>query len=162
MNPQAADRCRVLEVGCGDGANLLGMAVALPHSEFCGIDLAEEPLKRERTLATEAGIRNVSLRAMDFRDADSSLGKFDYVISHGVYSWVPPEVRARLLEVCNDRLQPNGIAMVSYAVYPGAYVTQMVREPMLFHTARPLDPVERVGQARDLMNLLADYTSAEH
>ena len=44
MEPAQIDRCRVLELGCGVGSNLIGMASQLSGSEFIGLDLAGRPI----------------------------------------------------------------------------------------------------------------------
>src|SRR5471030_3018691 len=86
MTPAPVEKCRVLELGCGDGWNLITMAYGLPGSEFTGIDLASEPISRGSALTTKVGMRNLSLREMDVADA-ADLGEFDYIIAHGLYSW---------------------------------------------------------------------------
>ena len=40
-------------------------------------------------------------------------GDFDFIICHGVYSWIPEALREDLLRVCRERLTPDGVAMVS-------------------------------------------------
>ena len=40
MEPAHPHACRVLELGCASGGNLLPMAQAAPQSEFVGIDLS--------------------------------------------------------------------------------------------------------------------------
>ena len=63
MQPAPAPHCRVLELGCGDGGNLIPMAHSLPDSEFTGIDLAESPIARGQALADELALRNIRLLA---------------------------------------------------------------------------------------------------
>ena len=43
LTPAPVAACRVLELGCGDGSNLVPMAYGLPGSHFTGIDLANKP-----------------------------------------------------------------------------------------------------------------------
>jgi SAM-dependent methyltransferase len=139
------ERCRVLELGCGDGGNLIPMALTLPGSRFVGYDLAAEPIGEGRARVTELGLSNITLEARDIASLGDDLGEFDYVISHGVYSWVPEQVRDRILEIAGHHLATNGIAYVSYATYPGCLIRQLVRDMMLFHvqsTARTIDQVE--------------------
>ena len=97
MKPAPATRCRVLELGCGDGGNLIPMALALPGSEFVGIDLAGQPIARGQALAGELGLRNIRLLQMDLRDFAADPGIFDYVIAYGLYSWVPEDARRMLV-----------------------------------------------------------------
>jgi methyltransferase-like protein/trans-aconitate methyltransferase len=156
LHPAPVDRCRVLEIGCGDGGNLIPMALDLPDSEFVGIDLAEQPVARGVALAHDLGLANVDLRALDVRELPDGLGTFDYVIAHGVYSWIPPDARDALLAACGEHLAPHGVAFVSYNAYPGSYLRDMARDVLLFHASRFEDPATRVGQARALMELVVD------
>lgn len=148
-------RCRVLELGCGDGTNLLAMAVVSPESEFVGFDLAELPIAKARDAVRELGLRNVAFDARSITDIPAGLGEFDYVCSHGVYSWVPHEVRDALLAATRAHLAPRGVGYVSYSSYPGAYFRRMARDMMLFHVRNVTDPRERVLQASSLARFLA-------
>src|SRR3972149_10817617 len=71
MRPAAAERCRVLELGCGDGANLVPMAYGLPGSEFIGIDLSVRQVETATDLARQLGLTNVRFITMDIRDMAS-------------------------------------------------------------------------------------------
>ena len=154
MRPAPVTRCRVLEIGCGNGANLIPQACYLPGSSFLGIDLAGEPIAegREAVAALEPG--NIELRAADLRDLGPRDGEFDYILAHGLYSWIPAEVRDRLLAVCRERLTEHGVALVSYNVYPGRYPRQMLREILLYHTRTLAEAGERIAEARRLLKQL--------
>src|SRR6188508_1933844 len=65
MSPAPPDACRVLELGCGDGSNLLSFAFALPNSEFTGIDLSEVHIKKGKHSVDEFGLANLTLSRMD-------------------------------------------------------------------------------------------------
>jgi 2-polyprenyl-3-methyl-5-hydroxy-6-metoxy-1,4-benzoquinol methylase len=110
--------CRVLEIGCGEGVNLMSMALGAPASEFVGIDLAEAPIAQGRVTAQASGLANVTLRVQDL--AGVAPGEFDYIIAHGVYAWVPALVRVALMRLIGKCLRPDGLAFVSYNVYPAA------------------------------------------
>ena len=161
LNPAPAERCRVLEAGCGDGGNLLPMAWQYPDSEYVGIDLAPTPLEHGRKLAAEAGVKNLKLIHRDMRDMTADGGTFDYIIAHGFYSWVPDEARALLLELCRKVLSPHGVVFISYNAYPGAHVREMLRGIMLFHASGAPTAEEKVDQARAVAGLLADCIPEE-
>lgn len=147
--------CRVLELGCGDGGNVLPMALSMPGSSFVGIDLSPAAVERARHAAAETGIGNASFLQGDIRALPPELTEFDYVIAHGVYSWVPPEVRAALLRAVRERMRPGGVAFVSYNALPGDHIRGVVRGMMKMHTAHITDPRKRLEQARALLALLA-------
>lgn len=150
----AIGTCRVLELGCGDGGNLIPMAVELPGARFIGVDLAEKPIATGSAVVAALGLGNIELRAGDLREIDASWGEFDYIIAHGLYSWTPEGVRDRILGICGENLAGEGVAFVSYNALPGGRVRQMLREMMLFHVAEFADPRERIEQARALMGFV--------
>ncbi|RPI58997.1 MAG: class I SAM-dependent methyltransferase, partial [Chloroflexi bacterium] len=110
MSPAPVERCRVLEMGCAGGGNLLPMADGLPGSEFVGIDASAVQIAAGQGAVAALGLANLSLRHLDILDVDESLGRFDYILVHGVYSWVPPEVQNKILTVCKENLAPQGVA----------------------------------------------------
>src|SRR5262249_26620757 len=119
MNPTSVESCRVLELGCGAGGNLIPMAFDLSESGFVGIDLAGSAISQGRELIKALGLKNISLQQADLMDLSSELGKFDYIIAHGLFSWVPEVVRDRILAICRAHLAPEGVAYISYNAYPG-------------------------------------------
>jgi methyltransferase-like protein/trans-aconitate methyltransferase len=159
MQPAPVDGCRVLELGCGVGTNLVGMAFQLPASEFVGLDLARRPIASGLSFAKALGLGNITFHSMDLCEAGPErFGQFDFIIAHGLYSWVPQPVRERILAICRGMLKPQGIAYVSYNAYPGNHLRDLVRGMMRFHTSPFEDPIEKVGQARGLLKFLAEST----
>jgi SAM-dependent methyltransferase len=161
MKPAPVTACRVLELGCGDGANLIPQAYYLPQCHFLGIDLAEAPIAAGNAITAELGLSNIILRAADLRDLGPDEGEFDYIFAHGLYSWIPADVRDRLLAVCRERLAPQGVAFVSYNVYPGRQSRQMIREILLYHTRAIEDPAQRIAAARRLLPQI-EHEEAKH
>jgi len=156
MTPAPVTACRVLEIGCGTGGNLIPMAYRLPGSRFTGIDLAETAIAAGRRAADELQLANLDLIAMDLREIGPAVGEFDYIVAQGVYSWIPDDLRDRLLAVCRERLAPQGVAYVSYNALPGRYVRMMLRDMMVYHTRNCADPRERIEQARSLLRMLGE------
>jgi SAM-dependent methyltransferase len=156
LEPASPERCRVLEVGCGEGGNLLPMAYTLPGSHFLGIDASAFAVGRARDFAAALGMANVRFEQTDLAHVGDNSGTFDYVIAHGVYSWIPQSLREKLLELCGVVLARNGIAYVSYNALPGQRIRQMLREMMLFHVGIYEDPQQRVSQARALVDFIED------
>jgi len=136
------------------------MAWSLPGSEFLGLDLASRPIERGKQMVHDVGLANLRLLQGDLTDIPGDWGPFDYIIAHGLYSWVPPQVRDRLLEVCRALLAPQGIAFVSYNTLPGGHLRNMVREMLLFHVRDLETPEERVRQASALVQFLAQAQNA--
>lgn len=151
MAPADPARCRVLELGCGDGANLFPIALAWPQARVVGIDLAESAIARGRRAVEATGLGNLDLRCGDLASLPDDLGEFDYVIAHGVYSWVPEAVRRALLAACRRHLAPQGVAFVSYNVLPGGHLRRMLREMLLMHVEGIDAPQERCAAAREFL-----------
>jgi methyltransferase-like protein/2-polyprenyl-3-methyl-5-hydroxy-6-metoxy-1,4-benzoquinol methylase len=154
MRPAPVDRCRVLDMGCGLGGNLVPMAELLPDSRFVGIDLSARQIEAGQEAVRALGLTNIELKALSIGDIDTSFGEFDYIICHGVYSWVPAAVQQAILRVCKQNLAPAGVAYVSYNCYPGWHFRGMIREMMQFHVRQFDQPGQKIQQARALMSFL--------
>jgi SAM-dependent methyltransferase len=145
LSPAPVEQCRVLEMGCNDGANLIPMAYAMPKSEFVGFDLAAVPVAHAQERIRELGLRNARIFQSNLLDVGAELGQFDYIVAHGLYAWVPEPVRERLLALCGELLTPEGIAFVSYNALPGSHLRRMIREMMLYRAKGIEDPEQRVA-----------------
>jgi cyclopropane fatty-acyl-phospholipid synthase-like methyltransferase len=110
LSPASAATCRVLELGCGDAANALAIAQTLPGATVVGVDASASAIARGRSLAAAAGLGNVELRTAEFSEVESlaRVGPVDYVIAHGVYSWIAPAARGALLELTRRVLARRG------------------------------------------------------
>lgn len=146
-----------LELGCGDGTNLIAFAYAYPESRFVGIDLAERHIEKARLSAEELRLKNIEFIAADIGELDlASLGTFDMIVAHGLFSWIPDAVRERVLLMYNELLEPNGIGYISYNAFPGCRVRQMMNDMMRFHCGEIDDAAERVEEAKTFVDFLAD------
>jgi SAM-dependent methyltransferase len=160
--PAPAASCRVLEVGCNNGANLLPLAADLPDARFVGCDLSPSAIAAARTAVAELGLANVTLFEGDLSALPEALGEFDYMIAHGVYSWVAPSVRDAMLALAGRRLKRNGVLFVSYNVYPGGYVRRAAWEALHFRVDRIADPRARLRAAREFAAALAEPGITQH
>lgn len=147
------DHCRVLELGCASGSNLIPMAFGLPNSQFVGVDLSAGQIADAQRVSGDLGLRNIEFHTADLMDLGEELGKFDYLIAHGLYSWAPAAVRDKLLALGGALLAPRGVAYVSYKTYPGGHVADMIRQMGLYHTQH-VDPGEWPRRMGELIHLL--------
>jgi protein-L-isoaspartate O-methyltransferase len=154
------DRCSVLEVGCNDGANLIPMAVSLPNAHFVGWDLSPRALDAGRRTISALGLTNVALFEGDLTTLATAHREFDFIVAHGVYSWVPPNVRDALFALAAERLAPNGILYVSFNVLPGCRVRQAAWDVLHHHVDHIESARARLDAARQLANLIADGGTA--
>lgn len=156
-----APRCRVLELGCGAGGNIIPMAFQYPGSEFLGIDLSETTVARGVGEIAALRLKNITLRCTDIMAVDAAYGRFDYIIAHGVYSWVPAPVREKVLSIFSENLAPRGVAYVSYNSFPGSHLRNLTRDVMLHHVGGISDPRERVAQARGILKFLSEASAKD-
>ena len=160
LRPPELASCRVLELGCASGDNIVPMALGLPNARFVGIDLSGRQIEQGQRMIAELGLDNVELRQYNIADIDPTWGKFDYIISHGIYSWIPAAVREKLLAICKENLTEHGIAYVSYNTLPGWHMRGMIRDMMMYHSSAFTGISAKVSQARGLLDFLARSASA--
>ena len=128
-NPKTA---RVLELGATYGGNIISQALFNPDATFVGIELSQEQVEKGNEVIANAGLTNVSLVQSDIASIGSEIGTFDYIIAHGVYSWVDDGVKDALLRLIDEHLAEDGLAYVSYNTYPGWHTMEEVRQLMMF------------------------------
>jgi SAM-dependent methyltransferase len=156
LSPPPVPTARILEIGCAAGGNLIPLAARLPDTTCLGIDLSGVQIEQGQRSVRGLGLRNIELRQQSVTQLGAGDGPFDYVICHGVYSWVPDDVRAAILRVCGTCLSDNGIAIVSYNVRPGWHMKLALRDALLAHAAHIADPSQKIAQARWLIEFLKD------
>jgi SAM-dependent methyltransferase len=159
LSPAAVDDCRVLEVGCARGGNLVPMAASLPTSRFVGLDLSDHHIAQASAARDALGLRNLELVRGDIAEVGGQLGTFDYIIAHGVYSWLPAPTRDRLMALCGSALAPQGIAYISHNVYPGWHRKLALRHMMLYHARGIERATDRVAAAKALLEFLSTASS---
>lgn len=162
LQPAPLGHCRVLELGCAAGGNLIPMALALPESQFIGLDLSQRQIGDGLKLIERLGLKNVELKHQSILDVTADLGRFDYIICHGVYSWVPRPVQDKIMAICKENLACQGVAFVSYNTLPGWHMRGMIRDMMYYHASHFAEPSMRVRQSRNLLDFLAKSVSQEN
>ena len=156
LQPPDVGTSRVLELGCASGSNIIPMALGLPNARFIGIDLSVRQIDEGQRQIRALGLTNIELRQQDIAGVDASWGKFDYIVGHGIYSWVPAPVRERILSICRENLAPAGVAYVSYNSLPGWHIRGMLRDMMLYHSSQFQGATTRIREARGLLDFLAE------
>jgi SAM-dependent methyltransferase len=153
---------RVLEIGCAAGGNLLPFAAAHPRAQVVGIDLSQVQIDQGRRRVEALDLNNVTLLAGDIAQLDlATLGQFDFVIAHGVYSWVPENVQDALLSAFRRLLAPKGVAYISYNVYPGWKSKEVMRDAMMLASGASGTPEEKVRDARRMADFLEEVAPAD-
>ena len=157
----APDRCRVLELGCADGMNLLPLAERFPRSQFLGADFAPGHIAAAEEARAACGADNVRFVCADLREFEPEAQGFDYVIAHGIYSWVSDEVKERLLGICARALAPGGVAYVSYNTLPVWGFVDGLREFLLTETEHEREPAQQIERARRVMTALTECIAGQ-
>jgi SAM-dependent methyltransferase len=156
LNAASPDNARVLELGCSSGLNTLAMAQLFPQAEFVGVDYSARQIQEAEEALAATGLTNVRFVQADIADLGEDLGQFDYIITHGIYSWVPQRVKEAILRISRENLKPDGIAYISYNVLPGWRMRGALRDMMLMHTAGIQDVPGKVAQSKALIKFLAE------
>lgn len=163
IEPPDPRRARVLELGGGDGGNSLAIAAAWPEAHCTCYDLSDAAIERGRGLAERAKLTNVELRAADLLELPEHLGEFDYVVLHGLITWVPDPVRDAALRIAAASLAPGGLVMCDYNALPGWAFWTTSRALLLEGAAScpSDDPSERIAHARRLVQLARELNGSD-
>ncbi|WP_316353328.1 methyltransferase regulatory domain-containing protein [Candidatus Trichorickettsia mobilis] len=154
MKPVKPEQARVLELGCGIGGNLIPHAANYPEAEFVGVDLSKAQIDEANKHVVGLGLKNIKFHPCSITDIDESWGKFDYIIAHGLLSWVPEFVKNKIFEISSKNLSKNGIAYISYNTLPGWNMIRSIREMMLYHTRKTNDLREKYIQAKSFLDFM--------
>ena len=152
---------RILELGCGDGTHLAWMAATLPRATCVGVDLSRAAVDKGLQAIARKGLSNATLQAMDVMQIDASFGQFDYIISHGLYSWVPDPVREHILRICRANLSAKGVAYISFNTKPENAFRDVAREIMRLGAGDATDPQERLARGRAALKAVAESTRSD-
>ena len=107
----------VTELGCGAGANLISFAYYHPEVSFFGIDNSDTELECATRTIQILELNNIQFTHRDVRDLKTSdISQSDYIIAHGIYSWIPDDARGAILSFCAHNLKSAGLAYISYNV----------------------------------------------
>ena len=152
--------CRVLELGCAAGRNLIPQAAEFPGSQFLGADFSAAEVAAGGSIIADLSLDNIELRQAGIEQVDTSWGQFDYILCLGVFSWVTADLQAKLLSICRENLAPHGVALISFNAYPGWHLQTVVRDLLRYHAAAFGDRRQQISEARSLLEFVADQTPA--
>ena len=159
LAPADIAACRVLELGCASGRNLIPQAVAFPNSQFVGVDLAQDQVRRGQEDIAALGLSNIELHHTDLTTLDEAWGEFDYIFCPGVLSWIPTTLRTKLFSVCCERLSETGLALISYNTLPGWYMHNVTRDMMRYHVQHFDTPDKKALEARKIIKFAVENSN---
>jgi len=121
--PDLSRPFRYADLGCGNGFTALAVAASCPEAEVWGFDFNPAHVEWATRLAAMADLPNVRFVETSFAELASrplaDLPQFDFMVSHGVLSWISPENQRLMMEVIRQRLRPGGLSYISYNVTTG-------------------------------------------
>ena len=163
LTPAAVATAHILELGCASGGNLIPLAAQFPQAQFVGVDLAQRQIDDGQRRVAELGLNNITLYQADLAETAFAPGAFDYILCHGVFSWVPPSVQDAILRICTSSLTPAGLALITYNVLPGWHLRSAVRDICLHYAGTTGSPRERADRARRALIEIAElHSNAGH
>lgn len=151
---------RYLELGCGQGFNLLVLAAANPGIEYVGIDFDPLHIRHAQTLAAESGLQNAKFIEADFAELaqqwPADLGTYDYVALHGIYTWISVPLRAAVVKCLGHAVKPGGLVYNGYNSQPGWLAGMALQHLLRKHSIDTgLAPTQAITSGIDLMKRLA-------
>ena len=132
------------DLGCGQGESINLFAACHPEGEFHAVDFNSAHIEGARGLAGQADLENVTFWEADFVDLyELPLPAFDFIVIHGVYTWVGTEPRRCILEFLHNKLKPGGVVYLSYNSLPGWNVHAPLRELLTSYADTQSGPLEQ-------------------
>lgn len=162
VEPPSVDNCSVLELGCGCGENLIPMALTLPQSRFVGIDFSEKQIEEAKRTIDLLGLSNISCQCADIVEFDLNQGRFDYIICHGVFTWVTEEVQEKILAICSAALSDQGLAYISCNTMPGWHEALIARDIMRYHQSSMSAADQQISRSLGFLEFVSRATEKQN
>ena len=162
MNPAEVSKSRILELGCASGGNIIPIAYYEPNSKIVGIDNSQIQIDFANDEIKYLNLKNIEVKCCSILDVNESIGKFDYIIVHGIFSWVPIEVRKKIFEICNKCLTEQGIAYISYNTLPGWNMVKSIRDMMLYHSSFFNNIHDKINQSKVFLNFVGESLEGQN
>ncbi len=154
LSARAPREAVVVELGCGEGGNLLSLAALYPGARFVGLDASTAAVARANEFAAALGLGNTTFHAVA-SEADGEVpdvGRADYIIALDVCSHLAQDARQAFFAAIASMLTPGGTAVIGFDTLPGATDFEPLRALMRFHVKNVADPVLAVRQARGIVD----------
>jgi predicted O-methyltransferase YrrM len=148
------------ELGCGSGLVALIAAAANPDGRFYAVDFDASAIARACALAEEAGIGNVCFLHTSFAELAKAGGEtlppLDFIVSHGVLSWISPENRQAVWRIVERWLKPGGLACFAYMSQPGSAPLMAMQRALRRLAETTEDTAAALAGGLDLLRALRD------
>ena len=146
------------ELACGRGYSTNLLATAYPQAQFYANDFNPSQIIEARTLAEAAGTRNVHFFDDSFEEfIDQDLPNFEFIVLHGIYSWISPKNRQAIVDFIRKKLKVGGLVYISYNALPGWSAARPMQALMLRHGQQSSEPIlNRIEQALNFTGQLLE------
>ncbi|PMS18600.1 methyltransferase [Trinickia dabaoshanensis] len=140
---------RYLDLGCGFAHSTIVNAAAFPHAQFHACDFNRAHIEAASQRAARLGVGNVVFHESSFEALlEHDLPEFDFIVLHGIYSWVDADVRQAVRRLISERLAEEGLVYLSYNCQPGWSAEAPLRKLMLEFAQSTSGSIEtRTGNA---------------
>ncbi|MGJ0310543.1 class I SAM-dependent methyltransferase [Aliarcobacter cryaerophilus] len=119
--PNISENFLYLELACATGINLIVNAINNPNGHFVGVDFNQKHIEIAKQNANEIGLKNIEFISCDFATFfDKNKRKFDFIVNHGTFSWVSPDVQKNILDIVSSSLKDFGVFYLHYMCYPAS------------------------------------------
>lgn len=156
INSVSTSKARILELGCASGGNIIPLAIYFPNATVVGVDYSAVQVNEGNQQIQALGLKNIELKHMSIADITAEMGAFDYIICHGVFSWISKDIQDHIFRVCSENLSENGLVYISYNTYPGWKTQEILRDAMLFHTRHVKNPAQKVTHSFEMVNYMQE------
>lgn len=157
------ETANVLEIGCSFGGNIIPFALSYPKAKVTGLDLSETQINEGKKIIKHLDIKNIKLLHQNVLEYETD-EIFDYIICHGVFSWIPTEVQDAILKIVKKNLSKDGLAVISYNTYPGWKNLEIIKDAMIFRdrylSSRGIEITNenKVSFGKGAIEFLKDYS----
>jgi SAM-dependent methyltransferase len=150
------------ELGCGNGQSSTVLAAANPTGQFFACDINPTHVQTARRWVEAGKVGNLTVLEASFAQmVGANLPDFDFIVFHGVYSWIGPLVRRAIIEFMHKKLKPGGLVYISYNCLPGwSNVAPLQRLMIELSPSEAPDTLARVGLSLDAIKELRDLKIA--
>lgn len=162
LSPQDIETANVLELGCSTGENLIPLACAYPNSNFLGLDISKKQIAKASELVNLFELKNISFQVKDIASFEEGSEKYDYIICHGVFSWVDSETQESIFKLLRGRLSENGIGVISYNCHPGWQMRNRLKEIVSYADQANDSIEERCVRARKSLEVFLALLEEEY
>lgn len=145
----------ILDMCCGQGANVYYMSQRYPTNSFTGIDISEELVIRGNDFYIRKGLKNCRLLKDDLYNMQSDLGILDGIVSFQTLSWLP-ESKTALNKLAS--LDAGWIALTSL-FFDGDVECRVHVDDFSIHNGKtnPRQSFYNIYSIERVRNILADY-----